>query len=105
MTGRDLVKSSVVLSENEMLDAIFEAIGALAYRLTGERLVIQVRDRNGSLSRIYSGSNAIWCETVQSCPSEADGVGADEAVSGHPCFVRRESLPSFPICSIYGMPL
>ena len=51
-------------SERDLLLACFEAIGALAFRLTGERLAVNVGSPVGQLGLYSSRASARWVNEV-----------------------------------------
>lgn len=50
--------------ENKNFEIIFNAIAALAEKLTGERLVLTVWDENGNFKKIFGGISAEWEKVI-----------------------------------------
>jgi hypothetical protein len=71
------------MSEKQILIGLVEAIGALAERLTGQRLEIRIRDEAGNGSWFYASDAHRWT-TIPSHPASCAqnlSVGRPERVS------------------------
>jgi hypothetical protein len=52
-----------MIQDRDLLIAIFDAIGALSERLTGDRLVIDIPDARGNIVSFYGGSRRTHWES------------------------------------------
>lgn len=87
-SGRDLSNKSLEISEKSMLWALFHMIGALALRLTGERLLVKLETddqsyhkwvcSSPSMTRWLKPGEQVFCpvESAESCvcPREPSGM-------------------------------
>jgi hypothetical protein len=72
------------MTERELLIALFNAVGALTQRLTGDQLNVCVEDGEGNYLHIYADSSKVWFEPIS-------GVAA-----GGPKVNHREHDPTPP---------
>jgi hypothetical protein len=75
-----------MLTERDWIIGIFDAIGALAERLTGERLVVQLTDSEGKKYRAYRSSSVSWITIAE----------APDALQAHVPPVVSVALPKEP---------
>jgi hypothetical protein len=77
-----------MIQDRDLLIGIFDAIGALSERLTGDKLIIDFTDTNGNVTSFYGGSiRTRWQSSKTQCPpSEARALSFDLA--------RQESAAS-----------
>ena len=93
-SGRVAVKSIMALSEKDRIVGIFQAVGALAERLTGEKLVVRLTDSEGNSYDVYADtSDTKWQRPSDAAASPlgdgaprvdgplADSSGRDSSVS------------------------
>jgi hypothetical protein len=45
-----------MITDHELLVGLFNAVGALAERLTGDRMTVELRDSNGHTVQVYASS-------------------------------------------------
>lgn len=45
-----------MITDHELLVGLFNAIGALAEKLTGDRMTVELRDSNGHTVQVYASS-------------------------------------------------
>jgi hypothetical protein len=82
-----------MIQDRELLIGIFNAIGALSERLTGDRLVIGLLDSNGAVVNFYSSARRAHWESLKN-----QSLSEAHVPSSGP---SRQELASPRICDIH----
>lgn len=70
-----------MLSNSDLLVGLLNAIGGLAYRITGERMILCLRDAEGNIYHIYpNDAHITWVKSPHE--GAAEGPLADSLVFG-----------------------
>lgn len=95
-----------MISDHELIVGIFNGLGALAERLTGDRLIVGLQDSNGRTLRVYASSypSIDWVPGVSPAHGQQT-VFSPKATSAsklddipRPTNAIAKSEPSDPVC-------